>query len=131
MSIVTFEKHTEDLTEKEHEVLDTVADAIENILTQSREPVQQVDLARRVNAYLDNYLGLFNPVQVNSVRLRKFFNYLRSTGRLPIIATSAGCTISRDPEVIRKQIRSLEQRARQIQCAADGLKQYLPDESDT
>ncbi|MCP3682096.1 MAG: hypothetical protein GY861_05335, partial [bacterium] len=58
-------------------------------------------------------------------RLRKIVNYIRTNALLPLIATSNGYYVSEDTDEIKKQVESLEQRSRQIQRSADGLKKYL------
>lgn len=58
-------------------------------------------------------------------RLRKITNFIRSEGILPVIATSKGYYISRDKDVIRKQVDSLDQRIAAIEVARNGLKKFL------
>lgn len=125
MSVINFENITEDLTENELEYLPNVVDAIKFRLTDIGEPVKQNILANYINNWLKDKHGIFCKIEMNTVRLRKYFNHIRVNGMLPIIATSSGCYIATNKQDIEKQIHSLEQRARSIQKAADGLKKFL------
>lgn len=123
MSILTFEEHTEDLTEQEHEILPQMREWFKIVLSggviQKQPDIVDIMNMKIVHAYGPGYF------KMNTVRLRKYINYFRTNGELPIIATSEGCYITKNKEDIQKQITSLEQRARQIQRAALGLKKLL------
>lgn len=123
--VENFEDITEDLTEKELQVLPDVIEGIKYALTGSQSAKKQHIVVDLVNSYLLNKHGMFAPIVLNSVRLRKFTNYLRKNAMLPIIATSNGYFISENPDVIKSQIRSLKQRSRSIYDAAQGLENYL------
>lgn len=123
--IENFEEITEDLTEAEMKVLPDVQDALRIGLNNSIHPLKQPYVVLMVNNYLMEKHGLFKPLTLNGVRLRKFINYIRKNSLLPIIATSEGYSISKDAEIIRSQIRSLKQRANSILQAANGLENYL------
>lgn len=62
---------------------------------------------------------------ISEARLRKITNMIRTNGKLPIIATSRGYYCSYDKEEIRKQIKSLMERAEAIINSANGLKKFL------
>ncbi len=87
--------------------------------------MKQPEVVRQVNSHLIAKHGLFCNMRLNTVRLRKYFNYFRTNGIIPIIATSDGCYITTDKEEINRQVISLEERARQINKAAQGLKKFL------
>lgn len=127
--ITNFEDHTEDLTELEKKYLPDVRKALEWILYRDigkfPRPIKQPLVVKEVNTHLIAKHGLFCELRLNTVRLRKYFNYFRTNGVLPIIATSDGCYITQDKEEISKQIKSMEQRSRQIMRAADGMKNFL------
>lgn len=136
MSITNFEDHTEDLTELEKQYLPDVEVALELCLKGNGDliefgrdnypkPVKQPKVVKFINEYLITKHGLFNSMKLNTVRLRKYFNYFRSNGILPIVATSDGCYITNNKEEIRRQIKSLNERARQINRAAVGLEKFL------
>lgn len=137
--ITNFEEITEDLTDLEREYLPDVEKALANILTTKQnlstelivllgkfpKPIKQAEIVKQLNANLIAKHGLFCQMRLNTVRLRKYFNYFRTNGILPIVATSDGCYITTDKEEIEKQIKSLSERANQIQRAAEGLKKFL------
>lgn len=125
--IVNFEEFTDDLSEIEFKYKDEIAELIKRYckIVVIKNPVKQKDLCSLINTALIEKYGLFFEMKVNQVRLRKYFNYFRSNGILPIIATSDGCYISNDKAEISKQIISLEQRARQILKASEGMKTFL------
>lgn len=58
-------------------------------------------------------------------KLRRCINELRQKGSNPILSSSAGYWTSRNADELLDNIESLEQRARSIQTAADGLKRFL------
>lgn len=126
MPITNFEEHTADLSEDEMMFKDEIKAHFEKLLSNTpHHQTKQVDLVQSVNMMLVRNHGAGSSVMLNTTRLRKYFNYFRSNGVLPIVATSKGCYITTDKEEVQKQITSLEERARQIQRAADGLKAFL------
>jgi hypothetical protein len=122
--ITNFEELTEDLTEEEMSFKDDVKKHLEVILNSQGNPVKQKDIVEIIEHRLAIQHGP-DAIRITPMRLRKFFNYFRTNGVLPIIATSNGCYISRDQQEIEKQILSLEERARQISRAANGMKKFL------
>ena len=122
--IENFEEITQDLTEVELRYASFIALELMKHLRPG-VTIKQPELCKLINGGLVARYGLFNQMKINNVRLRKYFNYFRSKGQLPIIATSDGCSISYDPDIIRSQIHSLEQRARSILLAANGMKTFV------
>jgi len=125
MAIENFEQITEDLTDRELDFLPDVQEAIKNALEKAIEPRKQNELITLINSYLQEKHGLFCSLSLSGVRLRKYVNYLRSNSILPIIGTSSGYSIANKKDIIESQIKSLKQRARQINRAAEGLQKYL------
>ncbi|HYG53604.1 MAG TPA: hypothetical protein VD905_22100 [Flavobacteriales bacterium] len=120
--LTNFENHTTDLTEEELYYLPYIKRYLVALLTD--RVVKQNDLCEQVNMKLAFEHGR-DAINISAAKMRKYFNYFRVNGDLALIATSEGCYISNDPNDIMKQIKSLEERARQIQRAADGMKALL------
>lgn len=125
MSITNFEEITEDLTAKELEYLQDVQDGMIAALQASAMPIKQNELILLVNNYLFSKYGMFCCMILKPVRLRKYVNYVRKNSLLPIMATSNGYFLSENEEMIRSQIKSLNERAKSIRDAAKGLEDYL------
>ena len=123
--LVNFEQITEDLTERELDFLPDVQEGIKKALEKAVQPRKQNDLITLINSYLQEKHGLFCSLSLSGVRLRKYVNYIRKNSLMPIIATSSGYSLSNDRNVIESQIKSLLQRSRSINEAAEGLKNYL------
>jgi hypothetical protein len=79
-------------------------------------PIMAPDIVHEMNA-MGN--------KISQARLRKIVNYIRTNGIAPIIATSNGYYMSDSIEEIRKQVRSLRERASSIMDAANGLEKYM------
>lgn len=122
--ITNFEEITEDLTEVELKRLTQIKELMLGFLGSNRNnAVTQKELVSNINNTFEYMTGQKNFM--TPVRLRKYINYFRTKGIMPIIATSEGCFTTEDKEEIKKQVLSLEQRARSIQKAAEGLKKFL------
>lgn len=80
-------------------------------------PITEPEIRKRLAA---------EGIKISGARLRKLCNLIRVAGLAPLIATSKGYYVSKDasPE-IRKQIKSLEERAAAITAAANGLKVFI------
>ena len=114
--ITNFESITADLNKDEMLQLSTVVETLKNIRIPTKASVI-VDFLR-VPMWL-------NGVKFTDVKLRKYANYIRSNGLLPLIATSDGYFVTSDTEKIEKQIKSLEQRANSIMKCADGMRKFI------
>lgn len=121
--ITNFEELTADLSEDELIFKDEVKDHLLKVLVPG-VIVKQKDIAEILNLRMFQQHGQ-DGIMITPTRLRKFFNYFRTNGSLPLVATSQGCYISFSKEEIQKQIISLEERARQILRAAEGMKKFL------
>jgi hypothetical protein len=119
--IANFEEITEELTEDEKKLIGPLIRGLRH--RTSKNPIKAPKIVKIMNEYAEE-CGL---IKISEVRLRKLVNYVRSTGRAPIIATARGYFMSYDQEEIRLQIRSLRQRARSIDSCADGLEGFLSD----
>lgn len=121
--ITNFEEITEDLSEVELLFKDDMQRYLEIVL--SNGVIKQGDIVEIINMKIVHEYGPGHDIKITPMRLRKYFNYFRTHGIIPIIATSKGCYISTDTEEIQKQILSLEERARQIIKAANGMSKFL------
>lgn len=118
--VTNFECETEDLTDKELDLLEEVKAAF--IWAFSKYPkLKHESLELWVNKDLYER-GITH--QVKGVRLRKFIHYFRANTILPILATSTGYSLSYDKKEIHLQIQSLEERARSIRAASEGLMKF-------
>ncbi len=128
--ITNFEEYTADLSPSEIEFAPTIKNMLLKFLTNNSDilfpsPIKQDKLIVLINNELFTVFGLFIPMKLTTQRLQKYFNYFRSNGMIPIIATQNGCYITKDKTEIEKQVLSLEERARSILKAAEGMKKFL------
>src|SRR6187399_3136288 len=119
MSITNFEDTTEALTEKELSALPYVIEGLKRC-DKAQKSGEVCDLIDMIYAKEHG-----EPLLVTGVKLRKFVSYIRVNGLLPIIATSRGYFITEDQEEIKKQVKSLYERASQIKKAAQGMENFL------
>lgn len=119
--ITNFETITEDLTEIELSYSNDVKMILLGVLND--KPIKQPQLCDAINSNLQFMQA--DGISVTGVRLRKYVNYFRSKGILPILATSDGYLLTNDKEMISGQIKSLKQRAASILKAANGLEKFL------
>lgn len=115
--ITNFNELTADLTKEERDFTKALCDGFMKYT--KANPIKAPVIVERINAS-----GKL-PKKVTEVRLRKMCNYIRTKGLIPLVATSAGYYTDYSREEIKKQVQSLEERARSIQSAADGLKKFL------
>ena len=117
--ITDFEDYTADLTDDELAIMPMVTAVLSQ--TSEQNPIKAPLIVMRVQMALDK--ERMNAV-FNERKLRKFVNHIRCAGILPLIATSNGYFVTDDVEVIKRQIKSLGERARSIQMCADGLGRF-------
>jgi hypothetical protein len=118
--ITNFESQTYELTAEELQLLPILIAGFRR--HDETDPIKAADIVTQMTIYLENKgitTGFTEP------RLRKFVNYIRSNGILPLIATSQGYFVSDDMDRVRTQVLSLQQRARSILICADGLENYI------
>ena len=117
MAITNFEQITQELNEKEMQLLPFILQGFKKHFKES--PIKAPEIVKSMNDFIitNNIKG----IKLTEARLRKFVNHIRQNSILPLIATSVGYYISNDVEEINLQIRSLEERAKSIKDAANGL----------
>ena len=118
--ITNFETITEDLTADEKVLVPMIINNIK--LFTEHNPVKSPEFIKQINRKLDE-IGL--KQQIRDVKFRKLVNFIRSSGMLPIIATSEGYYYTEDGNEILKQIKSMRERANSINNAADGMELWL------
>ena len=118
--VTNFELHTKDISIEDLKNVDPLIDILSK--TNKETKFLTPKLVVLLNVYNDD-----DRPKVNGRKIRKLVNYIRTKGIAPIIATSGGYYISKDPKEIKKQIVSLIERASSINSCADGLLKYLVD----
>jgi predicted RNase H-related nuclease YkuK (DUF458 family) len=116
--ITNFEEITQELNEEELKLLSLIVRGFKNYSKEN--PIKAPDIVSRLNKFLINN-KIETSIKITEARLRKYVNYIRQNTLLPLIATSKGYFVSYDVEEIRAQIKSLEERAKSIKDAANGL----------
>jgi hypothetical protein len=120
MAVTNFEEETIDLTPEELELLPLFIRGFSK--HRKDNPVLSGDIVNRINQYLKSK---DIKTRITGVKVRKFSNYIRNKSLLPLIATKNGYYISEDKEEIKKQIKSLKERANSILKSAEGLTKFL------
>lgn len=120
--IENFEEITEPLTVDDEKLVPVIITGLK--LRSKLNPIKGGDIVVRLNADRLKY-GVKS--KITEARFRKIINHIRLNGLLAVIATSKGYYTTEDPEEIRSNIRSLEDRANAILGAADGLRKFLPE----
>lgn len=121
--LTKFEEITEDLSEKELKIKDTVLEAFKTALPEGQTYKAPVLLQR-----LNNYLLVNCPGYViNGVRLRKWCNYICTNTLLPVVATSRGYEVSWDRQKIYDNVQSLRERGNSIKNRAEGMLRFIPE----
>ena len=120
MSITNFEDHTNELNDKELEILPLVIHSFRKYDKDS--PIKSADIVKKMNIYL---IQREYTIKMTGARLRKMVNFIRSNSLLPLIATSRGYFTSKNKDTVEKQIKSLLERERSIENCANGLSKFL------
>ncbi len=113
--IENFTEETIDLNDEEKKLADIVLNRFKICYLSEEHCIKQDEIIKRM------WEKKFN---ISGPRLRKIFNYLRSSGH-PLIATNKGCYYSNNVEDIESQIRSLEDRKRALDGPILGLRNTL------
>lgn len=123
MSLVNYEKITEELTPEELAVESFVQSAFRKCVDE-KNAMKGKDLVMMINHRIATE---YDPSFANmtEVRLRKFVNYYRSNGYIPVCASSLGYFISFDADVLETQVKSLTSRGNSIMTAAHGLAKWI------
>lgn len=121
--ITNFEKITEDLTDAEFEIEAFVMSALRKHVDE-KNAIKGPDLVYAIN---HNIATDYDPkkAKMTEVKLRKFVNYYRSNGFMPVCSTTKGYFISFENKVLESQVKSLTERANGIYIAAKGLKKWI------
>lgn len=114
--ITNFEEQTGRLTAEELVMVDLIIDELKD-----RDEAHAI----KTDQLCDQIGWGFGDKPFRGTRLRKIVNAIRSSGLLPIIATSKGYYCSYDPVEISRQITSLNERADAIINSARGLERFL------
>lgn len=117
--ISTFDDITEELTEDELKLVTPLINGLK--FRKAANPIKAPEIVRGMNAHAIKH----DLIKITDVRLRKLVNYIRTNSIAPIIATSKGYYYASDPNEIRVQIESLNQRARSILSCSKGLEKFL------
>lgn len=118
--VENFETITEELTEEEMKLLPFIIAGFERHA--KGNPIKAPKIVESMNANKEK-LGFKN--KFTEARLRKFVNYIRTNALLPLMATSSGYYVTAEKEAILSQIRSLNDRAKGILNAAEGLRTFI------
>ena len=110
--ITNFEEITKELTEEEKQLVTKLDD----ILSNRKMPIKSDEIVLLIKEHYPKF---------NEVKLRKLSNYIRTNGILPLMATSNGYFLAVSQEEVRREIKSLRERANSINSAANGLTRFL------
>jgi hypothetical protein len=108
------------LTEQELKLVDILIKGFK--LHDKSTPIKSSEILKCINSKKEQY-GF--EKDITGVMVRKYCNFIRLHGLIPLIATSSGYYVSYEREDIKKQIRSLYERAKSIKDSADGLLEFL------
>ena len=114
--VENFEHITRDLSKDEKMLIPVLMDGLKK--RSKDNPVKAPEIIKGLNKH-------YGRKVLSEPRLRKLCNLMRSTGMLPLIATSKGYYVSYAPEQIKSQIRSLKDRANAILASANGLEKWI------
>lgn len=120
--ITNFEEITSEITEDEMLIADILIKSLSKV-TKDKAVSGSAIVDKFNNGGIREYLNI--NWKLRDGRLRKIINYIRYTGKLPILSNSKGYYVSYDQSDIVAQINSLNERAAAINHAADGLKTFL------
>lgn len=117
--ITNFEELTFALTQDEKKAIKLIIAILKK--TSKENAIKSNELIGMINSKLKPKEGK----ELNGVRLRKAVNYIRSKSMLAIIATSKGYYSTTDANEVKRQIKSLNERAEAIKNSAIGLTNFL------
>jgi hypothetical protein len=120
--ITNFEGITESITDFEKKLIPYIIEGLSK--RDKQNPIKAPEIVDRLNKFIKNMYP-YEKYTFTESRLRKMCNMIRSNGILPLIATPKGYYTSTDELEIRKQIKSLEDRADAILNSANGLKKFI------
>jgi hypothetical protein len=120
--IENFEQYTTTLTDEMKQVVIWLDDLFAG-KTKFDKPSKQKPLKAEILVRAIKDIHKINSFSQAS--LRHIINHLRQTGSTPILSCQKGYYTSDCKGEILSNVRSLEQRAKGIQNAADGLKRFM------
>lgn len=118
--VKNFEDQTQPLTERELKILPWLIKGLSN--RSKSNPIMSGGIVEGMNILLLKH-GM--KASFSDVKLRKMTNHIRRNGLLPLIATSRGYYCSTEPQEVRSQIDSLNERARSLMECAKGMEKFL------
>jgi len=110
--LTNFEQITHDLTDKELSMVEPLCVILR--LIHHSKPMKSPDIVTKFNQNYDS--------KITDVRLRKLVHHIRANKILPVCSTSDGYFVSFDRKILESQCLSMDQRARSIKEASDGLR---------
>ncbi|MBK8853087.1 MAG: hypothetical protein IPN10_03035 [Saprospiraceae bacterium] len=113
--LTNFENITTDLTPQQFTLITPLCEILKTATKANKMKNSEIRF------YLMNNTNIY----VDEVIFRTLINVIRTNSILPVIGTSHGYYVSYDRTEIEKGIQSQEERIRQQQRAADGLKKFL------
>lgn len=120
--VTNFEDITKLLSEDEIALQGLLVESFKN--RGKENPIKAPEIIEKINGFLTGKFPNFKT-KLTEPRLRKICNNIRSTGVLPLIATSNGYYTSYDKKEIMQQIVSLRDRADAIMKSTIGLEKFL------
>lgn len=121
--ITNFENITVDLSQSD-KIYESYLYALLRKHVGETNALKSNDIVDIVNQIIANKHGI-EEAKFTEVRLRKFINYYRVNGLVPVCATSKGYFITFENSVLESQCKSLEERANGINLAAKGLRKWI------
>lgn len=118
--ITNFEQITHELSGAELQLLPGIIASFKR--RTKNNPIKAPAIVEAINKQLQ-IQG--HGVKFTETRLRKVVNYIRSAGIIPLIATSKGYYVSYDHDEIRRQVKSMYERANAILSAADSMNKWI------
>lgn len=118
--ITNFEEITKKLTKIELNLIPFLVNIFKK--HSIKNPIKAPVVLKEVNVYLHKK-GI--KTKMTQPRLRKCCNYIRANTMIPLIGMAKGYYISFDQEVIKTQIKSLNERADAINNSARGLSGFI------
>ena len=118
--ITNFEDITSELNDDELRILPLIIKGFNQY--KKSNPINADEIVNRMNMYLEiNQIKM----KMSQPKLRKYVNFIRTNGLLPLIATSNGYYVSESKEEIMNQIKSLYERSNSIKRCAEGLRKFI------
>lgn len=118
--ITNFEEITLELSEKDLELLPLLKNGF--LAHTEKNPIKAPEIVRLMNEYFKNS---GRKPSFSEPKLRKFVNHFRRNSILPLCATPEGYFVTQSVEILKSQIKSLDERSNSIKSCADGMRKFL------